>query len=240
MDFRNVCRQFANDDFWVIPEQNEEFGEEKEGEYDSHSAYDDEYYSTEVHEADEHYGKVYIDGVNIKTLSERVQYYDADGKLITESITDYSRKNILQEYAVLDDFLAAWNSDIRKQAIIDMLKEKGVLLGALREASGNKDIDDFDLVCHIAFDKKPLTKAERVNNVKKRDYLSRYEGVCREMLDALLEKYADSGIKDWDDTRILEISPLNKIGALKIIKAFGGHDEYFKAVKELEDVIYAA
>jgi type I restriction enzyme R subunit len=241
MDFRGVCRQFANDDFWTNPEQDEEFGEEKDNGYDTPSfPEDDPYGSTETHDYNRGHQKIYVDGVNIEILSERVQYYDVDGTLITESITDYSRKNILNEYATLDDFLASWNSNIKKQAIIDTLKEKGVLLEALREVSGNRDIDDFDLICHIAFDKKPLTKAERIDNVKKRDYLSSYEGVCREALCALLEKYADSGIKDWEDTDILEISPLNKIGALRIVKAFGGPDEYFRAIKKLEDAIYAA
>jgi type I restriction enzyme R subunit len=238
MDFRGVCRQFANDDFWVNPEQDKEFGEEDGEEKDSSrgktpppGGEDDDGESRR---------KIYIDGVYIEILSERVQYYDVDGTLITESITAYSRKNILNEYAALDDFLAAWNRDIRKQAIIDALKEKGVLLEALREAAGNKDIDDFDLICHTAFDKKPLTRAERINNVKKRDYFSRYEGVCREVLCALLEKYALGGVKDLESTDILEIAPFNKTGAVKIVSAFGGLDGYFRAVKELEDAIYAA
>ena len=109
-------------------------------------------------------------GVEVTILNERVQYYDKDGKLITESVTDYSRKNILGEYATLDSFLRAWNSEEKKQAIIDELQERGVLLEALRQIAGNKDIDDFDLICHIAYDKAPLTKAERANNVRKRGY----------------------------------------------------------------------
>ncbi|GHV77302.1 DEAD/DEAH box helicase [Spirochaetia bacterium] len=242
MDFRGVCRQFANDDFWVNPEQDEEFGEEKDPyEYpdDNHTG------EREVHDDTEAHAKIYIDGVSIEIISERVQYYDVNGKLITESITDYSKKNILREYATLDKFLKTWNNDIRKQAIIDELKEKGVLLEALRDCAassgaGNKDIDDFDLICHIAFDKKPLTKLERINEVKKRDYLSKYEGVCREIIAALLDKYADEGIKDLEDTDILEVSPFNKIGALKIVKAFGGEDGYYKALKDLQDAIYAA
>jgi len=156
-------------------------------------------------------------------------------------VTDYSKKNILGEYASLDDFLRAWNSENRKQTIIDELKERGVLLGALREAAGNRDIDDFDLICHIAFDKKPLTKAERANGVRKRDYLNRYEGLAREVLSALLDKYARDGISDIDDTKILVIDPLRTIaGAKKILAAFGGKNGYLTAVKELQDQIYAA
>ncbi len=178
--------------------------------------------------------------VKISILNERVQYYDKDGKLITESITDYSKKNILHEYATLDEFLKAWNKDRRKQAIIDELKERGVLLDALREAAGNKDIDDFDLICHIAFDKKPLTKLERANNVKKRDYLNKYEGLARDVLSALLDKYTSDGISNLEDTKVLEIDPFRTIGALKIAKAFGGKKDFLKAIKELQDEIYAA
>lgn len=178
--------------------------------------------------------------VKISILNERVQYYDKDGRLITESITDYSKKNILQEFATLEDFLEVWNSDRRKQAIINELKDRGVLLDALREAAGNKDIDDFDLICHIAFDKKPLTKAERANNVKKRDYLNKYEGLAREVLSDLLDKYMSDGIGDLEGTKVLEIDPFRTIGALKIAKAFGGKKDFLKAIKELQDEIYAA
>ena len=167
--------------------------------------------------------KYHVNDVDVKIINERVQYYDKDGKLIIESVRDYSRKNILGEYAELSDFLNAWNSETRKQAIIDELKERGVLLDALREAAGGRDIDDFDLICHIAFDKKPLTKAERVNNVKKRDYLGRYEGLAREVLDALLEKYAKAWIADLESVKILMIDPFRRLGSTeKIFNAFGG------------------
>jgi type I site-specific restriction endonuclease len=174
-------------------------------------------------------------------LSQRVQYYDVDGKLITESITDYSKKNILGEYATLDDFLKAWNSELRKQAIIDELKERGVLLDALRDESGKVDLDDFDLICHIAFDKRPLTKAQRAANVKARDYLSQYEGIAREVLSALLDKYASDGIADISDTKILRLDPFRNIAGLPtIIKAFGGEGEYISAIKQLQEEIYQA
>jgi len=121
------------------------------------------------------------------------------------------------------------------------LKERGVLLDALREAAGNRDIDDFDLICHIAFDKKPLTKAERVDNVRKRDYLSRYEGVAREVLSALLDKYASNGISDLEQLDVLRIDPFRGIADLRnILNAFGGRQEYLHAVKELQNQIYEA
>jgi len=181
---------------------------------------------------------IFVNGVKVSIINERVQYYDRNGKLITESITDYSRKNILGEFVTLDNFLNVWNSDLRKEAIIDELREWGVLLDALRNAAGNPDIDDFDLICHIAFDKKPLTKAERVGNVKKRDYLNRYEGLAREVLSALLDKYAESGVRVLEGTKILEIEPFREIGALRIADAFGGKEGFLEAMRELQLEIY--
>lgn len=185
--------------------------------------------------------KYRVRGVDVSVLHERVQYYDKDGKLITESVTDYSKKNILGEYATLDAFLQAWNSEKKKQAIIDELKERGVLLEALREASGQTDIDDFDLICHIAYDKEPLTKAERANNVKKRGYLYKYSGLAQEVISALLDKYMNEGIKDIDNLEILSNDPFRKFGTpMKIAKLFGGKAGYIKAIHELQEEIYAA
>ena len=173
-------------------------------------------------------------------MNERVQYYDKDGKLITESVTD-SKKNILGEYATLDSFLRAWNSEEKKQAIIDELQERGVLLEALREASGNKDIDDFDLICHIAYDKAPLTKAERANNVRKRGYLYKYSGLAQEVLSALLDKYMNEGIQDIENLEILSNDPFRKFGTpMKIAKLFGGKNGYIQAIRDLQKEIYAA
>jgi len=168
-----------------------------------------------------------------------VQYIGSDGKLITESLIDYSRRNILGEYATLEDFIHKWNASERKQAIIDELKERDVLLEALREAAGYRDIDDFDLICHIAFDKKPLTKVERAANVRQSDYLSKFEGVAREVLSALLDKYATTGIIEPDKIEVLKIEPFRKIATPKIIiTAFGGRPEFIKAVRELQNQIY--
>ena len=182
--------------------------------------------------------KYRVNDVDVAIINERVQFYDKNGKLITESITDYSKKNILGEYASLDDFLTAWNSDIRKQAIIDELQERGVLLEELRKESGNRDVDDFDLICHIAFDKKPLTKAERAANVRKRDYLSKFEGLARDVLSALLDKYANDGIADISGTMVLELEPFRAMGEMKIARAFGGKSGFLHTIKELQDEIY--
>ena len=182
-----------------------------------------------------------VNDVPVKVISERVQYYDKDGKLITESLKDYSKKNMRDEFATLDEFLTRWNSEQKKEAIINELKEHGVLLDALREEIGQKDIDDFDLICHIAFDKKPLTKAERVNNVKKRGYLYKYSEMGQQVLEALLEKYKDEGIAQLEDTKILKLKDFEKFGSpMKIVKLFGGKEGYLKAVKELEAEIYTA
>lgn len=182
-----------------------------------------------------------VNDVFVKIVSERVQYYDKGGKLITESLTDYTKKNILEEYATLDDFLRSWKSEARKAAIIEELQEHGVLLEALRELTGNRDLDDFDLICHIAFDKKPLTKAERANNVQKRGYLYKYSALAQQVLQALLEHYMDDGIRDIGDTKILEQKDFQRFGSpLKIAKLFGGKAGYITAVKELQDELYLA
>jgi len=184
--------------------------------------------------------KYRVNDVEVNVVSERIQYYDKAGKLITESLTDYSKKNIKQEFATLDDFLKSWNGESRKQAIIEELQEHGVLLDSLRDIAGNKDLDDFDLICHIAFDKKPLTKAERANNVKKQGYLYKYSDMSQQVLNALLDKYMFDGIKDLGDTKILDNDPFIKIGSpQKIASYFGGKKAYLEAVRELEQQIYA-
>ncbi len=185
--------------------------------------------------------KVRVRGVDVNIINERVQYYDKDGKLITESITDYSRKNILGEYANLNDFLSAWNGEEKKQAIIDELQEHGVLLEALREASGQTDIDDFDLICHIAFDKAPLTKKERANNDRKKGYLYKYSELAQKVLEALLEKYMNEGIYDIENLEILSNDPFRQFGTpMSIAKIFGGKNGYIQAIRDLEQQIYAA
>ena len=185
--------------------------------------------------------KYYVSDVEVTVISERVQYIDKDGKLITESLIDYTRKNILSQYARLDDFLSRWTKAQRKQAIIDELKEEGVLLDAVREETGKTDIDDFDLICHLAYDKAPLTRLERANSVRKRGYLYRYAELAQKVLGTLLDKYSDEGIKDIEDTKVLQLKEFAEYGSpMKIAKAFGGKEGYQQAVRELENEIFSA
>ena len=241
MDFRDACRLFADPDFDGDPIPVDDEDGNVDGKPKKPTVYPPPDDGTGGGVIGESPVKYRVNDVCVTILNERVQYYDKDGKLITESVTDYSKKNILGEYATLDAFLRMWNTSGRKQAVIEELKERGVLLNALREAAGNRDIDDFDLICHIAFDKKPLTKAQRAANVRKRDYLNQYEGVAREVLSALLDKYAENGIADLEKVDVLMIDPFRKIATpQKIIKAFGGKQEYVTAVRELQNQIYAA
>lgn len=185
--------------------------------------------------------KYYVSGVPVDVVAEYVQYLDANGKLITESLIDYTKKNILNQYARLDLFLSKWKEAQRKQAIIDEMEEEGVLLDAVREETGQKDIDDFDLILHLAYDKAPLTRLERANNVKKRNYLYKYSELAQKVLSALLDKYADEGLKDIEETKILQLDEFKKLGSpMKLVKEFGGKEGYQKAVQELENEIYTA
>lgn len=184
--------------------------------------------------------KYYVGDVEVSLVSERVQYYDKDGKLITESLKDYTRKAVQNNFASLNDFLSRWASADKKQAIIEELESKGVLLEALANEVG-KEFDAFDLVCHVAYGQKPLTRRERAENVKKRNYFAKYEEKARAVLEALLDKYADEGLDNIEDPKVLKVQPFDKYGTpLEIIKAFGGRDKYFAAVRELEENIYSA
>lgn len=250
MDFRNASRLFADPDWDGEPTQ---VYEPNEGDGDDivppdETTSDDETefggYGIDGNDfngqVNEKHSKYVVRDVEVKVISERVQYYDKDGKLITESLKDYSKKNILDEFATLDTFLNRWNSEEKKTAIIEELKEHGVLLEALREDIGNQDIDDFDLICHIAFDKKPLTKAERANNVKKRGYLYKYSDIAQSVLEKLLERYMNEGVNNLEDTKILELDDFKEFGSpLKIVKLFGNKKKYIEAVRELEKEIYA-
>lgn len=184
--------------------------------------------------------KFRVRGVDVTILNERVQYYDKDGNLITQSLTDFTRRNILNEYATLDAFLAAWSAAEKKQAIVAALEDEGVLLDALKAEAG-KDLDDFDLILHVAYDKKPLTRRERVEQVKKRGYLHKYSSVCQQVLSALLDKYMNEGIGELEDTRVLENAPFDRFGSpTRIARLFGGRAGYLKAVRELGKELYDA
>ncbi len=182
--------------------------------------------------------KIVVRGVEVKVLNERVQYYGNDGKLISESLKDYSKKNIQKEYRSIDDFIDRWNNAKKKQEIISELYEQGVLLHELQEIV-NKDLDAFDLICHVAFDKPPLTRKERANNVKKRNYFAKYGEQAKKVLEALLDKYEDKGIENIESPKILELEPINQFGTPKeIVKLFGGPAHFRNAIKELETQIY--
>jgi type I restriction enzyme R subunit len=239
LDFRNVTRFFADKDFDGEPiSVVQEYSIDEEEGYSANDPIVPYEPNVDTEEENAKPEPPKVSSAKVEIIGELVRYYDVNGKLITESITDYSRQQILGEYATLKDFLHEWNSDLRKQAIIDELREQGVLLDALREAAGNRDIDDFDLICHIAFDKRPLTKAERAGNVKKHGYLNRYEGLAREVLSALLDKYAESGVQILSGTEVLQIDPFRTIGEIKIANAFGGRKGFLKAIGELQREIY--
>lgn len=182
--------------------------------------------------------KYYINDVAVMVINERVQYYGADGKLITESLKAYSRSKLLGQYASLDDFLVKWNGSDRKETIINALAEKGVLFEELQQEIG-KDMDAFDLVAHIAFDRPPLTRKERAEQVKKRNYFEKYGTGAREVLQTLLDKYADEGISSLENNAVLTVKPLNQFGTpLEIVKRFGKKADFKKAVNELEQELY--
>ena len=183
--------------------------------------------------------KVRVSGVDVKILAKRVEYLGPDGELITESYKDYSRKQIRSEYASLDDFLNNWNKAKKKAAILDELEERGITMANLAEEVG-KDYGDFDLICHIAYDMPPLTRKERANNVKKRNYFTKYGDAARAVLESLLEKYADEGITTIESPRVLKLRPFDRMGTpIEIINnAFGGKTQYEKAIRDLENELY--
>lgn len=181
-----------------------------------------------------------VEGVEVKVVAERVQYFDPSGKLITESLKDYTRKTLTREFASFDDFLRRWTDAEKKQAIIDELAEEGIFFEALADEIG-RDCDPFDLVCHVAWGMPPLTRKERAEQVKKRNYFTHYGDQARRVLEALLDKYADEGVTHIEETQILTISPFSEFGTpMEIVRAFGGLDRYRQAVHELEDALYAA
>ena len=182
--------------------------------------------------------KVYVDGVSATIIAERVEYLDEHGKLVTESLRDFTKKALRKRFASLDDFLKRWKAADRKQAIVEELEAEGLPLDPIAEELG-KNLDPFDLICHIAFDKKPVTRRERAENVKKRDVFTRYEGQARAVLDALLAKYADEGVLNLDDTNVLTIPPLSALGTrVELVRAFGGKDGFVAAVHELQAALY--
>ena len=182
--------------------------------------------------------KIYVDGIEASVVAERVEYLDEHGKLITESLRDFTKRALKKRFASLDAFLRRWKAAERKQAIVDELEAEGLKLGVIAEELG-RDLDPFDLICHIAFDAKPLTRRERAENVRKRDVFHQYGDQARAVLDALLAKYADEGVFNLDDVSVLRIPPLDQLGTpVQLIRAFGGRDEFVEAVHGLQAALY--
>lgn len=186
------------------------------------------------------YVKYNVSGVTVTKIAERVQYYDTDGKLVTESFKDYTRNTIKKQFASLNDFIKTWQCSERKQAIINELEAEGVIWQALEE-DVSRDLDPFDLICHVAFDQPALTRRERAENVKKRNYFTKYSAAAQNVLNALLDKYADIGVTEIESINVLKVKPLDQLGTpLEIVKnAFGSKTEYEQAITELEAALYS-
>ena len=184
---------------------------------------------------------VNAEGCPVTVLLKEVSIYDADGKLLKkENIIDYTRENVVGEYASLENFIRRWSATEKKEEIRTLLQNRGIDLAALKKEQGMEDVDDFDFICHVAFDRRPLTRRERAANVKKRDFFSKYGEAAREVLEALLDRYMNYGIYEVEKTEILKLDPFLKMGKpAKIASYFGGRDGYLKAVQELEDAIYS-
>lgn len=239
MDFRNVTRLFADPDWDGPIEIDDEYTPKKPG------AYPEGGKNTGgiAEPPPEPYAPKPIinkEGCKVEVIYKTVSVYDVNGKLLRqESIVDYTKKNILDEYASLDNFIRQWTAQQKKEKIREMLLNEGIDLEKLKAEQNMAEVDDFDFICHIAFDKKPLTRKERANNVKKRDFLSKYSGMAREILNALLDKYMNTGIYEIEKTDILKLDPFIKYGKpSKIASYFGSRDAYLKAVQELENEIY--
>jgi type I restriction enzyme, R subunit len=197
-----------------------------------------------VAEADDGYNvgvrRYVVANVEVRVIAERVQYYDSSGKLIAESLKDYTRKKLNQEFTSLDDFLVRWSSADKKQAIVDELAKEGIFFEALADEIG-KDCDPFDLLCHIAWDMPPLTRKERAERVKKRDYFTKYGALARQVLESLLDKYADEGVGQIEETQVLTVAPFTQFGTpLEIVRGFGGTEKYQEAIRELKRSLYSA
>ncbi len=254
MDFRNVTDLFADPDFDGEPvrvkevSEDEEFEnpEDEENEVIIEDGEEVEFPEDEAPyiidggdiEDNEPREKIFVNGVDVSILNERVQILDSNGKLITGSLKDYTKAQVHKEFSSLDDFLNRWNSSDKKKAIIDELEENGIVYENFKDEIA-KDMDVFDLILHCAYDRPPLSRKERAQNVKKRDYFTKYSDQAKAVLETLLQKYADEGIENIESLNILQVQPFNQIGSpIEIIKLFGGKQQYLNAVAELEHELY--
>lgn len=235
MDFRNITALFSDPDWDGPVEQDEGFT--PGGGYPLPPKG-----GGIIADPPEPYGKpvVGIGQVKVDVINRVVSVYDANGKLLRqENIIDYTKSNILGEYATLENFIRKWSAEAKKAEIQALFKQRGIDLELLKKDKGMADVDDYDFICHIAFDKKPLTRKERANNVKKRDYLNKYSDDAKAVLEILLDKYMNDGIYEIEKTEVLKLAPFDKIGSMaKIVKMFGGKAGYEKAVRELQEEIY--
>lgn len=265
MDFRNVTSHFADPDFDGDPVRVKEASEEDDLS-DADSESDDEtvidpvsgdevVFPPDPEDEDSEGtppdvgidtgeepppGKVFINGVPVSVVQEQEQYMNKEGKIVTESLRDFTRRSVHQSYTSVDEFLRSWQEAEQKRAIIDELEEHGIIFDQLREEVG-KDFDAFDLICHLAFDQKPLTRAERAANVRKRNYFAKYGEVAQQVIDALLMKYADDGVLDLDNPEVIRHEPFSKVGTpMEIVKAFGGRENYDAAIHEFTSELYRA
>jgi type I restriction enzyme R subunit len=229
-DFRDVTRLFHDPEFDGPIEQDEDFDPDKTAPPKPPRI-----------DPPEHKKKYMLGETAVAVAQKHVQYLDKNGRLITESLIDYSKRNVLSKYASLEEFLTAWNEADKKQAIVEELEKRGVFFDDLCDEVG-KDLDPFDMILHIVFDMQPLTRKERADNVRKRNYFTKYGAQAAAVLDALLEKYAESGLEDLENVDVLKVDPIRSFGTQVYIvnKIFGGIEKFRQAIRELEAVIYAA
>ena len=232
MDFRGVARLFSDPDWDGPVEQVDDYDPSK----------DKPRKKRETPQPGPEIPMPYVDadGAKVHLIQQTVSVYDTNGKLLRqENIIDYTRRNIRGNYADLGSFVRKWSESEKKDAITEELKLHGIDLDQLKKDQHMEDVDDFDFITHVAFDQKPLTRKERAENVKKRDFLHKYSGVARQVIEALLDKYTNDGITEIEKTEVLKLDPFRKMGnPARIAKLFGGKAGYLQAVKELEEEIY--
>lgn len=234
LDFKNATRMFADPDFDGEPPIV--YDPPTHPELENYVIVDPPEPPNEIKER----LKYYVSSIPVEVIGEQVQYF-WNGSLHTESLVDYTKRNMRGQYATLDDFLSKWNSNEKKAAICEELEKQGIFLEQLRKQSGRDDMDDFDLICHIAYDAKPLTRSERANNVRKRGYLHQFSEAAQQVLDALLDKYATASIRDLDDMKILQLPEFKQIGSpAQIVKIFGGKEQFLRTAQALENELYRA
>ncbi len=249
MDFKRATELFADPDFdgdpvqIYEPDRNDPIivDDETEGDVEGGDVLLPPDVTFDPEDEDKGPRKYYLDDVRVQVLAKRLQYLDANGKLMTDSLSVLTEKAVKADYASLDEFLKRWSDADRKQAIVDELEEQGIIFDGLREEVKNGDkMSAFDLICHVAYGQSPLTRSERANNVKKRNYFAKYEGQARSVLEALLDKYADEGMQSLENGQVLQLKPISDIGTpIEIIKGiFGGPDEYKAALKDLQTELF--